>query len=91
MPVPYRSWRSSGSTGTRLVVDTGALSYAKPADHSHFSAIRELLPDRDLAGVRKMQVGGYRAFVYGRNADGKLSKRRPVLPAYITHQAESVA
>src|ERR1700691_287677 len=36
-----------------------------------------------------MQGGGYSPLFRRRNADGKLSKRRPVLPAYVTHQAEA--
>src|SRR5271170_2762692 len=48
----------------------------------------KLLPDRNMARVREMQVGGHGPLLGRRNSDWELSERRPVLPSYIAQQAE---
>src|SRR5277367_422973 len=47
----------------------------------------QLLPDRDLTGVREMQVGVDRRLLGRRDSDRNLTERGPVLPSYVAHHA----
>ena len=73
----------------RFALETGELSYANPADHSHFSPIRNCCPIAIMARVREMQVGvDSRRLLGRRDSDWELSERRPILPSDVTHQTE---
>src|SRR5580700_1498137 len=47
----------------------------------------KLVSDRDLTRIRKMQVGLDSPLLERGNSNRELSKRRPVLPSYVSHQA----
>src|SRR5271155_4339488 len=47
----------------------------------------QLLPDRDLTGVREMQVGVDRRLLGRGDSDRNLTERGPVLPPYVAHHA----
>src|SRR5208282_829158 len=58
----------------------------KPCRPQPFFTDPQLLPDRDMTGVREMQVGGNIPLVGRRDSYRELAECRPVLPSDVSQQ-----